>query len=143
MQAVAGSRKLYRAILQIRQDHPDANHNLGCCWRRRSSLPPDCPIWSALASNPEEEGYWLSYIDALILCGQTDVARQVLALGRQHGLQGEAVEACLRDWQMKNRKRNRQSGNAKPIKPAKHPKIACSSECGTQCPRSQRAGGSI
>jgi len=88
------AESLYRAILQIRQDHPDANHNLGMLLAQAQQPAAGLPYLEvALAFSPEEEGYWLSYIDALILCGQTDVARQVLALGRQHGLQGEAVEA--------------------------------------------------
>lgn len=35
---------------------------------------------------PEQEEYWLSYIDALIQADEVPTARQVLELGRQHGL---------------------------------------------------------
>ncbi|MDP4029597.1 MAG: tetratricopeptide repeat protein [Gallionella sp.] len=88
----AGS--LYRAILQIQQNHPDANHNLGVLLVQAQQPAQGLPYFeAALEANPESEQYWLSFIDALLLCGKTDVARQRLALGRQHGLQGEEVEA--------------------------------------------------
>ena len=51
---------------------------------------------AALEANPNQGQYWLSYIDALIQTGQMDVARMVLAQGRQRGLQGEAVDALAR-----------------------------------------------
>ena len=57
-----------------------------------SSMRTDL-ICASLESNPNQGQYWLSYIDALIQTGQTDTARQVLAQGRQLGLNGEAVEA--------------------------------------------------
>lgn len=85
---------LYRAILQIQQNHSDANHNLGVLSVQVQQPAAGLPYFeAALRTNPEREQYWLSYIDALIRCEQIDVARQMLAVGKQHGLQGEAVEA--------------------------------------------------
>jgi tetratricopeptide (TPR) repeat protein len=85
---------LYRAILQIQRDHPGANHNLGVA-AVQAQRPAEGLAYfeAALRSDMESERYWLDYIDALILSGQLDVARQKLALGKQHGLQGEAMEA--------------------------------------------------
>ncbi|MFA7238608.1 MAG: tetratricopeptide repeat protein [Sulfuricellaceae bacterium] len=85
---------LYRAILQIQRDHPGANHNLGVA-AVQAQRPAEGLAYfeAALRSDMESERYWLDYIDALILSGQLDVARQTLALGKQHGLQGEAMEA--------------------------------------------------
>ncbi|TAN62198.1 MAG: tetratricopeptide repeat protein, partial [Magnetospirillum sp.] len=85
---------LYRAILQIQQNHPGANHNLGVLLvQTRQPAAGLAHLEAALTANPESRQYWLSYIDALILSGQPDAARQMLALGKQHGLQGEAFEA--------------------------------------------------
>jgi len=48
---------------------------------------------TALNADPSRGLYWLSYIDALLEDGQPEEARQVLALARQHGLEGDDVEA--------------------------------------------------
>lgn len=88
------AEKLYLAILEVDPQHPDANHNLGILEVHGKRLAASLSHFAAaLAANPASEQYWLSYIDALIQAGLTDDARQVLALGWQHGLQGEAVEA--------------------------------------------------
>ena len=88
------AERLYRGILQAQPDHPDANHNLGVLAVQAKQPAAGLPHFKiALESVPNRGQYWLSYIDALIRAGQIDAARQVLAQGRQRGLQGEAVEA--------------------------------------------------
>lgn len=46
----------------------------------------------ALQENPNQGQYWISYIGGLVEAGETDAARQMLAEGRRHGLQGQTVE---------------------------------------------------
>ena len=85
----------YRAILQVQSHHADANHNLGVVAVQVNRVEAGLPHFkAALEANPNQAQYWLSYIDALIQAGQTEVARKVLEQGRQHGLEGE-VEASL------------------------------------------------
>jgi tetratricopeptide (TPR) repeat protein len=48
---------------------------------------------AALNADPARKQYWLNYIDALLQAVQLEDARQTLALARQHGLQGDEVEA--------------------------------------------------
>lgn len=85
---------LYRAILQALPKHPDANHNLGVLAVQLKQPALGLSHFQiALEVNPNQGQYWLSYIDALILTGHQDAARQVLAQGLQHGLRGDAVEA--------------------------------------------------
>lgn len=94
------AERLYRAILQAQPNHPDANHNLGVLAVQVKQPAAGLPYFkTALEANPKQEQYWLSYIDALIQTGQTEAARQVLAQGRQRGLQGKALEtlACRLD----------------------------------------------
>ncbi len=87
------AERLYRAILQTQPNHPDANHNLGVLAVQVKQPIAGLPYFrAALEFNPNQEQYWLSYIDALIQTGQIDVARQVLEQGRQRGLQGETTE---------------------------------------------------
>lgn len=46
-----------------------------------------------MQADPAEESYWLAYLDALVAARQFDGARDLLAIGRRHGLQGTTVEA--------------------------------------------------
>ncbi len=88
------AERLYRAILQAQPNHPDANHNLGVLAVQVKQPAVGLPHFkAALEANPNQGQYWLSYIDALIQAGQADAARQLLAQGKQRGLQGAAVEA--------------------------------------------------
>lgn len=88
------AERLYRAILNSQPRHPDANHNLGVIAVQMKKAVAGLPHFkAALEAAPAVAQYWLSYIEALIQAGQLDAARQVLALGRQKGLQGEQADA--------------------------------------------------
>ena len=90
------AERLYRDILQVQPQHPDANHNLGIVTvQMQQPVASLLYFEAALKANPGSGQYWLSYIDALIQANLADVARQALAAGRQFGLQGEAVEALV------------------------------------------------
>ena len=87
------AERLYREILQAQPRHPDANHNLGVLAVQAKQPAAALPHFkAALEANPNQRQYWLSYIEALIQTGQTEVARDVLSKGRQRGLQGEAAD---------------------------------------------------
>ncbi len=88
------AEKLYREVLQIQPQHPDANHNMGVLAVQQGQVVAALPYFqAALTARPDQPHRWLSYIETLIQARQEGAAQQVLALGRQHGLQGEAVEA--------------------------------------------------
>lgn len=88
------AERLYRAILQVQPNHPDANHNLGVLAIQVMQPSASLPHFKiALEVHQNKGQFWLSYIDALIQTGQNDAARQVLEQGRQRGLQGEKAEA--------------------------------------------------
>ncbi|HAL37235.1 MAG TPA: hypothetical protein DCP03_03610 [Polaromonas sp.] len=85
---------LYRTILQTQPNHPQANHSLGVLAVQMKQAEAGLPYFAAaLEARPEQQPYWLSYIDALIQADETQTAQQLLALGREHGLQGDEVEA--------------------------------------------------
>jgi len=85
---------LYRSILQAHPEHPDANHNLGVLAVQMQQPAPSLAFFkSALKANPASEQYWVSYIDALMLAGEPDIARRMLELGRSHGMHGERLDA--------------------------------------------------
>lgn len=85
--------QMYRAILQTEPQHAAANHCLGMLLVQ-SKRPSEglAYLIAALATDPQVADYWLGYLEALLLAGQTDEAKNTLALARQHGLQGAAVE---------------------------------------------------
>ena len=61
------AERLYRAILQSKPLHPDANHNLGVLAVSVNKADAALPLFkTALEANPKIEQFWLSYIDALI-----------------------------------------------------------------------------
>jgi predicted O-linked N-acetylglucosamine transferase (SPINDLY family) len=85
--------QMYRAILQTEPQHAAANHCLGMLLvqSKRPSEGLPCLV-AALAADPQVADYWLGYLEALLLAGQADEAKNTLALARQHGLQGGSVE---------------------------------------------------
>lgn len=89
-QAVA----LYRAVLELQPGHAEAHYRLALLDRQAGRLADAIAHHAAaLQASPEEEAYWLGYLDALVDARQFASAAELLALGRGHGLQGPAVEA--------------------------------------------------
>ncbi|MER2624745.1 MAG: tetratricopeptide repeat protein [Accumulibacter sp.] len=88
------AEQLYRAILQAQPEQATANHQIGLLEIQRQQPAAALPyLLAALEASPETCRYWLSYIDTLLLTGQKDTARQMLEIGRQHGLAGSEVDA--------------------------------------------------
>lgn len=88
------AEELYRAILEIQPNHPDANHNLGVLVVQGQQPAAGLPyLKAALETDPTQGHYWLDYIATLIQAGQPDLARETLEQGQAHGLSGDAVEA--------------------------------------------------
>lgn len=96
------ARQLYTGILQAQPAFAAANYGLGMVHvqsrRPAESLPF---LLAALQASPEMPDYWLGYLEALTLAGETHEAQRTLALGRQHGLAGAAVEDFARRLEAK------------------------------------------
>ncbi|MBN2427665.1 MAG: tetratricopeptide repeat protein [Deltaproteobacteria bacterium] len=86
------AEELYRGILEVLPNHPDANHNFGVLLEQDKVGTGLSFLHNALKEKPECEHYWLSYISALIQSDQIESASQMLDLGRNHGLQGVTVD---------------------------------------------------
>ena len=87
------AERLYRAILQSRPLHPDANHNLGLIAVSLNKADAALPLFKiALDADPEVEQYWLSYIGALIKEQQFEDAEQLLEQGKKQGIDGEKLD---------------------------------------------------
>ncbi len=84
----------YRAILAEQPGHPDALHNLGILAMQVGEMAVALNLLKTVLEHyPQHAQFWLSYLQALIQADQIDTARQVLAQGRELGLQGDAVDA--------------------------------------------------
>ncbi|MGF6569895.1 putative O-linked N-acetylglucosamine transferase (SPINDLY family) [Paraburkholderia sp. GAS333] len=87
------AERLYRAILQARPDHPEANHNLGVMAVQTGQPGAGLPFFkAAVEAAPQRPEFWSLYLDALIMTGRDDEAQQVAAQGRQRGLALYAVQ---------------------------------------------------
>lgn len=85
---------LYRAVLDMQPGHPDAHYQLGLLEWQVTNLPAAAAhLSAALQGAPGEERHWLAYIDVLLDARELDAARDTLALGRSHGLQGPGFDA--------------------------------------------------
>ena len=85
---------LYRAVLQADPLHPDATHNLGLVALAVHKFDEALPLLkAALDAHPQVEQFWLSYIEALIMEGQFETAKQVLADAQDSGLSGEKFDS--------------------------------------------------
>ena len=86
------AERLYRGILEVRPDHPDANHNLGVLSTATGGVMDALPLFErALSVNPTSNQYWLSYISALIKCGRLDEATHALAGAREKAVSDEGL----------------------------------------------------
>jgi tetratricopeptide (TPR) repeat protein len=88
------AERLYLQLLQIQPNHSILNYNMGLLAVQMQQPAAGLPYFeTALNVNPEDGGYWLSYIDALAQAGQIEYASQILEVARSSGLQGEEVDA--------------------------------------------------
>jgi protein O-GlcNAc transferase len=87
------AEQLYRAILRAEPAHAAANHCFGMLHVQSQRPAEGLPyLLTALNVSPEVSDYWLGYLEALLAAAHVDTAKNTLALARQHGLSGVAVE---------------------------------------------------
>lgn len=90
---VSDAEALYRQVLADQPRHPDAHHNLAVLLKQSARLAEALPHFKqALEAWPQAPQFWLSYAQALRESSQLADAAQVIALGRQKGLDGAAVD---------------------------------------------------
>ena len=85
--------RLYRAILQVQPDHPDANHNLGVLSASKGDLVSASSFFKhALQVKPSIEQFWLSHIHCLIKQKKFDDATLALSDGNHAGVSEERFD---------------------------------------------------
>lgn len=91
---LAEAGRLYRSILQIDPNHQDVNHNLGLMAMQAGQLQQALDHFIVvLNADPARGENWLNCIEVLFQLGRIDEAAGIMALARQHGLQGPHVDA--------------------------------------------------
>ena len=87
------AERLYRAILQVQPNHPDANHNLGVLAVAVGKPLEAMPLFKqALGANPRIEQFWLSYLDVLTRLERFEEAERALIDAEQAGVASEKLE---------------------------------------------------
>lgn len=82
------AEQLYRAVLQLDANQPDANHALARIAAHCGQMEAAAELFTtALLADPSRENFWLDYLEALLAVGEIAAAKQTLALSRQHGVQ--------------------------------------------------------
>ena len=90
------AEKLYRSILKINPNHPDANHNLGVLSSSIDKTIKSLDFFKiALQSSPKIELFWISYINNLIQFNQLDEARKIIEKGKMLGMSVEKANLNL------------------------------------------------
>lgn len=78
---------LYHKVLAINPYHAAANHQLGIIEVHTKSVLVALPRFEvAVQASPNLEQFWVSYIDALMMTGNLDLAVAAIENGQAHGL---------------------------------------------------------
>ena len=86
-------KRLYRAILKSQPSRSNANHNLGVIAVSVNKVDAALPLFkTALKANPENEKFWLCYIDTLIKEKQFENANEVLDQTKKQEVKGEKLK---------------------------------------------------
>ncbi len=94
----------YLKVLNELPRHPQANFGLGMLAIRNQEYPDALRfLKTALESSPTTANYWVAYIDALHISGDSESANKVLQQGINKGLAGEKVDALIAKLRFNNR----------------------------------------
>lgn len=88
------AERIYRAILEVRPNHSDANHDLGVLAMQVGK--PEAALEklkAAVDANPNIEQYWLSYAEAFLRANRVAAARIVRDQAMERGFSGEKFDA--------------------------------------------------
>jgi protein O-GlcNAc transferase len=87
------AERIYRAILEVEPNHPDANHNLGVLAVGVGKSEESLPFFKkALEANPSQPQFWVSCINALLQAGRVHEASKAITQAKVAGVGAEALE---------------------------------------------------
>ncbi|WP_321959066.1 tetratricopeptide repeat protein [Burkholderia cenocepacia] len=90
------ARALYEAILDAVPAHGDAHYNLAVLMVDTGQPADAVPHFeAAIGASPDNGYYWVSYIHALHLSGQTAAAWIAVEIAQQRGVHGPALDGLI------------------------------------------------
>jgi len=90
---------LYQEVLNIQPDNAEANYRLGIVAFNLHGVNEALPLLEkAVQSKPEDEQYWVTYIDALMQSADVATVLEALELGQKFGLTAETAQAIAEDF---------------------------------------------
>lgn len=90
---------LYQEVLSIQPDHAEANHRMGIVAFNLHGVNEAMPMLEkAVQTNPENEQYWVTYIDALMQSADMATVLEALELGQKFGLTAETAQIIAADF---------------------------------------------
>ena len=95
---------LYRTLLEIQPDQPDANHKLGALALADGDINEALERFvNAIQANPNVESYWVSYIDGLIEAKRFTEAGQTLTDVKHAGVTALALDELRQKLELAQR----------------------------------------
>jgi predicted O-linked N-acetylglucosamine transferase (SPINDLY family) len=92
------AEQLYRIILNVYPEHPDANHNFGLLMIHSGNHSAGLfHLDKALKINPSQGQFWLSFAHALLTAGQAIESIMVIQTAIDSGLDTPAAHALLKN----------------------------------------------
>ena len=99
--------RLYTAILKMKPQHPDANHNLGILAFQLGKLEQALALFeNALQAGENRDRYWLSYLETLIKLGRTKEAQKGLDQAMWKGVKKKTLQQVTRQLRQANSDRH-------------------------------------
>ncbi len=94
---------LYQEVLKIQPDNAEANYKLGIVAFNLHGVSEALPLLEkAVQCEPENEQYWVAYIDALMQSADAATVLEALELGQKFGLTAETAQALAEEFLEKN-----------------------------------------
>jgi tetratricopeptide (TPR) repeat protein len=85
--------QIYKAILAVQPQHPDANYNMGLLAIGSGQIQAGLIfLEKALEANADNAMYWISYINVLIEIGRVEDAQAVFDQAKLNGAKGEGFD---------------------------------------------------
>ncbi len=96
---IVEAARLYHLMLQHQPEHPEANHQLGFIEVHALSAETALPRFeAAVMAKPNVERFWVSYLDALMMAGNTEKAITTLETGQKFGLSPETAQLLATEY---------------------------------------------
>lgn len=91
---------LYQEVLKVQPDHALANHQLGFIETHTIGIAHALPRFEhAVMQQPENEQFWVSYIDALMMMEAFEAVPDAIQFGLQYGLSKDMANLLLEECQ--------------------------------------------